>query len=208
MDPIDNNPALVQIMAWRRSGDKPLAEPMMISLSTHICVTRPQWVNHRQSSNSNCRLGLCSSLWFWYPGTLHTREWNPGGFSSGFMRSYRQFGKLYWGDEDLKIFCYFLLLRNDFYTESNLLSVLWKRLDDGSLKDVTGYGFLTLFLILIIRLFTYQKNNNVWCIWTLSCDIVTHCHIVPDYDNVGLILGLRPANEIQPCQWDTANVTL
>ena len=32
--PIDDNPALVQIMAWRRSGDKPLSEPMMISLPT------------------------------------------------------------------------------------------------------------------------------------------------------------------------------
>ena len=30
--PINNNPALVQIMAWRRSGDKPLSEPMMVSL--------------------------------------------------------------------------------------------------------------------------------------------------------------------------------
>ena len=44
-DPMDNNPALVQIMAWRRSGDKPLSEPMMVNSSTHICVTRPQWVN-------------------------------------------------------------------------------------------------------------------------------------------------------------------
>ena len=43
--PIDNIPSLVQIMAWRRSGDKPLSEPMMVSLLTHICVTRPQWVN-------------------------------------------------------------------------------------------------------------------------------------------------------------------
>ena len=41
---INNNPALVQIMAWRRSGDKPLSEPMMVSLLTHICGTRPQWV--------------------------------------------------------------------------------------------------------------------------------------------------------------------
>ena len=40
--PIDNNTALVQIMAWRRSGEKPLSEPMMISLPTHICITRPQ----------------------------------------------------------------------------------------------------------------------------------------------------------------------
>ena len=43
---INNIPALVQIMAWRRPGDKPLSEPMMVSLLTHICVTRPQWVNH------------------------------------------------------------------------------------------------------------------------------------------------------------------
>ena len=35
---------LVQIMAWRRPGDKPLSEPMMVSLLTQICVTRPQWV--------------------------------------------------------------------------------------------------------------------------------------------------------------------
>ena len=41
---INNIPALIQIMAWRRSGDKPLFEPMMVSLLTHICVTRPQWV--------------------------------------------------------------------------------------------------------------------------------------------------------------------
>ena len=40
---INNIPALVQIMAWRRPGDKPLSEPMMVSLLTHICVTRPQW---------------------------------------------------------------------------------------------------------------------------------------------------------------------
>ena len=39
--PINNIPALVWIMAWRRPGDKPLTEPMMVSLPTHICVTRP-----------------------------------------------------------------------------------------------------------------------------------------------------------------------
>ena len=43
--PNNNIPSLFQIMAWRRSGDKPLSEPMMISWLTHICVTRPQWVN-------------------------------------------------------------------------------------------------------------------------------------------------------------------
>ena len=43
--PINNNPAFVHTMAWRRPGDKPLSEPMMVCLLTHICVTRPQWVN-------------------------------------------------------------------------------------------------------------------------------------------------------------------
>ena len=42
--PINNILALVNIMAWRRPGDKPLSEPMMVRLPTHICVSRPQWV--------------------------------------------------------------------------------------------------------------------------------------------------------------------
>ena len=42
--PINIIPALVQILAWRRPGDKQLSEPMGASLLTHIglCVTRPQ----------------------------------------------------------------------------------------------------------------------------------------------------------------------
>ena len=59
---INNIAALVQIMAWRRPGNKPLSEPMVVSLLTHICVTRPQWVNmpqcgnhsYRQTSNISC----------------------------------------------------------------------------------------------------------------------------------------------------------
>ena len=42
--PINNIPSLVQVMAWRRPGDKPLTEPMVVKSLTHICVTRPQWV--------------------------------------------------------------------------------------------------------------------------------------------------------------------
>ena len=43
--PINNIPALFQIMAWHQPGDKPLSEPMIARLLTHICVTRPQCVN-------------------------------------------------------------------------------------------------------------------------------------------------------------------
>ena len=44
--PVNNITALVQIMAWRRSVDKPLSGPMVVRLPMHICVTRPQWVKN------------------------------------------------------------------------------------------------------------------------------------------------------------------
>ena len=70
--PINNNPALVQIMAWRRSGDKPLSEPIMVSLLTHICITRPQWVNGVVQDCGN----FCDAARYWYilpifAGLLH-----------------------------------------------------------------------------------------------------------------------------------------
>ena len=38
-------PSRRQAIIWTNvDGDKPLPEPMMVSLPTHICVTRPQWV--------------------------------------------------------------------------------------------------------------------------------------------------------------------
>ena len=45
--PINNIPSLVQIMAWRWPCDKPLSEPMMVKLLTHIWVNFvwPQWIN-------------------------------------------------------------------------------------------------------------------------------------------------------------------
>ena len=55
---LNNNPALFQMMARRRSGDKPLSEPIMVSSLTHICVTRPQWVNHVRY---RC-LSVCSAV--------------------------------------------------------------------------------------------------------------------------------------------------
>ena len=41
---IHNILALVRIMACCLVATKPLSKPMMVSLLTHICITRPQWV--------------------------------------------------------------------------------------------------------------------------------------------------------------------
>ena len=56
MERINNIPALVEIMAWRRPGDKPLSEPMIVRLQTHICVTRPQWDEIKLSFQHTCLL--------------------------------------------------------------------------------------------------------------------------------------------------------
>ena len=59
--PINNIQGLVQIMAWRRPADKPLSEPMNVNLLTHICVTRPQWVNVICQS----QIGRITSMAWW-----------------------------------------------------------------------------------------------------------------------------------------------
>ena len=52
--PIDNESALVQVMAWRRTGDKPLPEPMMTQLTdAYMWHSRGRWVN------ANCLSILC-----------------------------------------------------------------------------------------------------------------------------------------------------
>ena len=44
--PIDNKPALVQVMAWCRIGNKPLPEPMLVQFTTLICGTRGDEFTH------------------------------------------------------------------------------------------------------------------------------------------------------------------
>ena len=66
--PINNIPALVQIMAWRRQGDKPLSEPIMVWLPTHICLTRTQCVNGLVTNICqgiyNYHVHQCQSVWY------------------------------------------------------------------------------------------------------------------------------------------------
>ena len=59
---INNIPALAQIMAWRRPGDKPLSEPMVVSLLTHICATRPQWVNRMRCGDAYMPQRICTVI--------------------------------------------------------------------------------------------------------------------------------------------------
>ena len=40
---IDNNPAQVQVMAWRRTDDKPLSEPMLTQLTDIYIRHEGRW---------------------------------------------------------------------------------------------------------------------------------------------------------------------
>ena len=51
---INNSPSLIQILAWCRLGDKPLSEPMVVSLLTHMCVTRSQGVSNYRYTCISC----------------------------------------------------------------------------------------------------------------------------------------------------------
>ena len=42
---INNMSALVQVMAWRKTGDRPLPEPWWPSSLVYMCGTRGRWVN-------------------------------------------------------------------------------------------------------------------------------------------------------------------
>ena len=71
--PIDNIPALVQIMAWRRPGDKSLSEPMIVSLLSHTYVTGPhtdsnQYWPSREVTIPNLN-AVSLKIWIWQ--TIH-----------------------------------------------------------------------------------------------------------------------------------------
>ena len=55
--------ALVQFEARRRPGYKPLSEPMMVSLLTHLCVTRSQWAKNFMLSLSTNRSNKNEQTW-------------------------------------------------------------------------------------------------------------------------------------------------
>ena len=74
--PINTIPALAQMMAWRRSGDKPLSEPMVTSSLTHICVTRPQWVNEWLFGRSDHLIAARDAQCRWGPVDFYGSAFN------------------------------------------------------------------------------------------------------------------------------------
>ena len=87
--PINNIPALVQIMAWRRPSDKPLSELMMFSLLTHISggvavqLYTPIWdmrnsnkqsEGNKENYHTNCRHASGNYICLVYESVLLNRD--------------------------------------------------------------------------------------------------------------------------------------
>ena len=82
---INNILALVQIMAWRRPGDKPLSEPMMVSLLTHICLNELTTYTYTVKT-----FGLLLDQEFW-SDFAHIKH----DYTQEFYRSYSSFSHKY-----------------------------------------------------------------------------------------------------------------
>ena len=82
--PINNILASVWLIAWRCPDNKPLYEPMIVSLLTHICVARPQWVKLefntvvQLSPVTAVRLEFTDSCIFIWNTSTHCGLYYPG----------------------------------------------------------------------------------------------------------------------------------
>ena len=86
MGPINNIPQFVQIMAWRRPGDKPLSETMMVSVLADICVTRSQWGKlPSQLLSYRCAFSWNLSALLFYMD----RSWYQHGWNHQFQTDYK-----------------------------------------------------------------------------------------------------------------------
>ena len=115
--PINNILALVQIMTWRRPGDKSLSEPMMVSLPTHKCVTRPQWVNVIVSILHSLFLYVLQQLCF---------TWVQVGYLIGLIAVIHSIG----GPAAYRFF-------NTFYPDAAVLGI-------AALDGVISYAYLAI----------------------------------------------------------------
>ena len=121
---------------FRWPGDKPLSEPMLVSLMTHIFVTRPQWVKVAATSPRVQWVNICS---------IYT----PEGLKSEYARRVVDD----WGcmicDQD----CIYYVIKNDATIyQCIFLSLSWDKLlylpsapSHRKINHLTHWGLVTPF---------------------------------------------------------------
>ena len=160
--PINNISALVQIMAWRPPGDKLLSEPMMVSLPTHICVTRAQWVKFIWMS-------VVPFYMCWPDGVIQDNQIIPTKChrtssvknTENYMLLRRKLN-LCWSYGSMDI------LSPSFYLLNKLLILTSYHRVQGTEEELGKYIFLIIHVVIYVcisvYLGVYIRNNNV-CAW-------------------------------------------
>ena len=140
-------------MAWRRSGDKPLSAPMMDSLLTHVCVTRPQWVILQISKvkiTSEVPIRRWANIYWWR------------------CQSYGQCLRLAWYSEflnpsgsEVRIYCYNQI---NIMTADALAPCVAK--STASMILTVRDKYILVFLKKIFQLTArsqFMRNDTEWC---------------------------------------------
>ena len=137
--PINNIPTLVQIMAWRRPGDKPLSEPMMVSFLTQVCVTQHQWVKTSAGTSMSQRHIFVHVAAVWY------------------LRATAMFLLLLHNSIGNEVQKWYLLFCVD-WTEITLAGHLW---NSNSWVRKRSWGMTSAQCLIVVVLLNYCHRRNV-----------------------------------------------
>ena len=73
---VDNKSALVEFMAWRRTGYKPLSEPMPTQpIIANMRLKGEMSFNNQLHNWNNCGIALLKKLFFQFPLLIHYGIW-------------------------------------------------------------------------------------------------------------------------------------
>ena len=138
-------------MAWRRPGDKPLSEPMTVSLLTHTCVTRPQWVK------SVTVIWLNVWVPFWWP-----QYWPPGQHVLFIIRSCKLLGLSFANMIVLNKFCW-MISQHRFRW--------WHGLDETMSHCLCQWGVLVMPVSVTrgTQVHEWGRHLFVWCVCVCVC---------------------------------------
>ena len=197
--PNNNFPALVQIMAWRRTGDKPLSEQMRVSLPTHICVTRPQWVNSVENTNhdikwKNTQIDICLS-------PLMIKYFNSLGLGDAYVRHWT-------GSSLVHVMACRLFGAKPVFESMMSYSPMdpWEQSPENFFFEIENFPLTKMHFktswVKVLTILSRPQYNRVWQIWCILIMISIHIFYM-NYLNVPSILYI--ANWIKKtyscCSW-------
>ena len=161
---INNIPALVQMMAWRPPGNKPLSAPMMDSLLTHICVTRAQWVKYRKIHIYLITDGVYPSYILTYTPHFSSSSWIV---VLSFI-SHRMLTACHWMRQIFQMFS----ICDKFYWRNGMVTFM-----AGKCKRMLGCSLFMSIIVHINAALVYCRDILTYCffVWCRLAQLLCVC---------------------------------